>query len=133
MTCTVVTRLKKSHQEESTLLFAQGHATGERWAREDATARELRRLAAFCRDGDANHTEIISPLVASDSIYTRALDRFVEIIRPADSCDCGCDEFWDEVIGEDGDTESLHDPAYANGFAKGALDVWLSVAAEVMG
>ncbi len=105
----VIDRLKGSDKESRREQFAAGRTDGGEWAKSDAEASELRRLAAWADRNDVEET----------------IEFGESPMSPA--------EIGVMIAGEDADVayffgeEPNEDPAYLSGWVSGALEVWSKV------
>jgi hypothetical protein len=127
----VIERLRKTRPAPKPL--APSVDAGQRWAARQATVAELERLAAFEKEASDGPGESWENFFDDNSPdhggTTPAQSMAFRILGNTDPRDCrpeDAKEFWQRAIGGD------PPPAkFAMGFAKGALDVWNEVKAEI--
>lgn len=129
----VVDRLRDSKKRGDDEMSQSGFTAGAEWAKSSAEAAELKRLERF-HERIRRETKFDSDWWLTDdgeSAYSRAELLAFEILGSNDG-DCDRHEaasFWEQAIGPD--NGNLHEGAYLWGFAKGALDVWSKVEAQL--
>lgn len=115
----VVERLRASKRRTEDKLYQQGHEDGVRFARDQAEAVELERLAKLVAGLDwEQFFWRASPLTPGD-----------RLLWHMDSTKCenlDLTEIWEQIGGENGRDLSA-DKSYVRGFANGALLVWAEV------
>jgi hypothetical protein len=110
----VISRLKAAAEEESKEDYQRGHDSGERWAKEEATPKQLRRLAKWYVGNDIPGDDDGKAGVIHDAInpaYSLS-DEYMLI-------------FWEEEVGVM--VDEIEDYDFAKGFVEGVLEVWDSV------
>jgi hypothetical protein len=122
----VIARLKASEELEANEDYQEGLEAGREWARQIATAKELRRIAEYierCDAGtgnkvnwwDVDHPGWMAPFGATDNFDFKA--------RPSRDGDRDApDEFWQEALGDLADR--VNDADFFHGFGDGAVEVW---------
>jgi hypothetical protein len=123
----VIDRLKAAAEIEENEEYQAGREAGERWAKEDATPKQLQRLEAYVTNNDNNTIgwwEIDSPCWNAPF---GALDRFVFAVWTDRHEDRDAsDEFWEQALGDG--KERINDCDFFHGFGDGAADLWRKVA-----
>jgi hypothetical protein len=124
----VITRLRATAIKEGNETFEGGREFGQEWAKQQATAHELKRLQRAFERSDGCSGDWLD---ASGSAYTEA-DVFVWQIRPDDQGRVG-DDFFRHEAGLDADENRhlIEEFDFIHGFAAGALEVWNEVADKV--
>jgi len=114
----VVERLRASNQEDMNAQEKAGFAAGAKWAREKATAKQLKRLD----DPELRRNNWYIGTQPNESPF----ETFYNTIEPK-WADLGqkedCKWFWENVLGnEAGDL--IQDALFVIAFAEGAMSVW---------
>jgi hypothetical protein len=130
----VVKRLKAAAAEDHREDYEDGKAAGRAWAAETATPKELRRLAEYIEQAEAetgnrvewwdvDHPGWMAPFGAPDYL--------VFAVRPkrADERDAPA-EFWEQAL-EEADRGRVWDSDFLRGFGEGAAEVWSEVRGEL--
>jgi hypothetical protein len=133
----VIARLRATNDDNQDELYLKGKEDGETWAKEDATAAQLRRL-------DRLHASLINESRFDwNSFFTTSEPGVSRSVSVVDSLGCNilgvdplrdrdrADEFWESAVGEYLGNRDLEDDSYLKGFAEGALQVWWEVAAKI--
>jgi hypothetical protein len=119
----VIERLKASQESQATDDYKRGHFLGGEWAKTQAEAAGLKRLAACnesCSPIEWDQMFDTGPGPSTNS----AAERLAWVIRPDLEGDRDrTDAFWEKVAswGLDG---QLGESEFLKGFAEGALEVW---------
>ena len=115
----VIDRLRASAQQAEGEDHERGFAAGQEWAKSQATAAQLRRLAKAREPGtDWYFTD--------ESLSPPADVLFINIILDnLDNRDA--QDFWSDEVGED----VTITPCFVQGFAEGAMAVWERVVDEL--
>lgn len=120
----VIQRLRASKQESDAESYKDGFCVGEEWAKSAASALELKRLQR-CRDRSRDwtfETDERDAWGACEWLYFQ--------IHPENDHDRReAEGFWDEVL--DTNDDRRFEPAFLQGFANGALNVWCEAKSQV--
>jgi hypothetical protein len=128
----VIARLKASAELEDKDDFQAGFAAGERWAKQTARPKQLRRLEEYiegCAAGDIDWFDVGSPRWKAP---WGATGRFALAVLGLDGdvADRGAAEaFWRSALGTD--AERINDPDFFRGFGEGAEALWEAVRDEL--
>ena len=117
----VVERLRASKREAENSEYTSGHETGETWAKKEATARHLQRLAKWHNGIDNDQWREFSEWDSKEDV-ANAL--YYEIEPEMQGDDVSAKDFWDHYV----DVEGVD---YLRGFVEGALSVWEAVKKEL--
>lgn len=124
----VIQRLRASRQQFDDRDYSKGLEAGKEWAKSDAEAVELQRLAKLRETIDADARDSWQDWFETGGSRSAwgAWERFVFLIRPETDGDrSACGEFWEEVLGDD--VHMAGGAAWLRGFADGALEIWWEV------
>lgn len=131
----VVARLRASKHESDSQIYLDGKDAGEDWAKETASAAELKRLSRLREKLDHE------PQYGWEWFFDSSVNRGA--FSPADHLAfaiLGDDDdrdredstrFWETATGWDQYNSSLTDDQFLRGFAEGALEIWEQVAAKL--
>ena len=129
----VVARLRASNQAAETELYAQGKEFGTRWAKNMATAIELRRLDKFAerKYNDPDEEDMNSFLAPHDTDGSPA-DRLAwEILGDQGLGRNESTDFWHDATGMDQYKSDLSEPEFLRGFIDGAVEIWEAVESRI--
>jgi len=120
----VIQRLRASKLEDDSEIVAQGRHDGHAWAKDGATAAELKRLAKYMDRFEAALQGEQFTCGSESDAYCGA-ERFVFEIDPNAGNDrMVASDFWEGVTGEN----EYPDNEYVQAFAEGAMALWSEVA-----
>jgi hypothetical protein len=114
----VIARMKAADALERNESYQTGRETGECWAKNRATPKQLRNLAGDPGEG----APILGSMVHGEIATT--LWQEIHPRRETDSHTINC--FWEEAAGDNG-VESIEDQDFARGWMEGALAIWEKV------
>jgi hypothetical protein len=127
----VIVRLKAAAELEKNEGYQAGFQAGQAWAREAATPKQLRRIAAHidsCLTGSTDWWDVDSP---NWQAPFGATDRFAIAARPEARRDPRVlTDFWEQALGED-DAGRARDADFLRGFGEGVIEVWEVVKDEL--
>jgi hypothetical protein len=122
----VVERLRASQAKRENEQHQQGAKAGRAWAKEDAEAHQLERLASGPPEKSYEWAGWLG-------VYDNGQNAGVAKGLYQDICGRDADgdwrdvrEYWDRVLGDHG-SERIADHDFALGFIEGALEVWDAV------
>ncbi len=127
----VVARLKAAAELEGKEDYQAGFAAGERWAKKEATPKQLRRLAEYIDRFaterldwfDVDYPGWDAPWGATGFFALAVLGSNKDVAdRGEDEC------FWKRALGDNADR--AQDPDFFRGFGEGAASVWEKVQGE---
>ena len=122
----VIARLKAADEQDNNQDYLAGKAAGERWAKERARPKHLRRLANLSNRGSPGIT-------AYDEWDPYGWPSFLccTVTAWKDADREKIKSFWQEALGDDADR--LCDGHFAIGVCDGAREVWHQVKDQVEG
>jgi hypothetical protein len=119
----VIERLKAAAKIEENKEYQAGHKAGVRWAKANASPKELRRIADYIDGHQGDWADIDDSWNAPES--------FVFAMRPKWKADgIAADEFWEQALGDDG-AQQIKDEDFLRGFGEGAMEIWEMVSHEI--
>lgn len=122
-----VERLRSSKDRRADPQYARGLAAGQAWAKHQAAAIELQRLAqARARFSELDWMlQFVTTAMSGRPLEPNAL--LVHWLHPEFAGDeREAKQFWTTVLGRDAKT-IVQAPSFVHGFADGALSVWHAV------
>ena len=123
----VVDRLRASKLQGAAEAYVDGHALGDQWAKETASAEELERLEKSADEKDS--WDVLFGLSPDKYMHLGLAGSISEVITGQYDREVN-DDFWDMAVGEE-KMERLEDADFLRGFCDGALSFWESVSPEV--
>jgi len=130
----VIARLRASKQDEESEMYAAGKRLGEDWARNRASAAELRRLARLAdRFGNAEDWDGFFTVEPGHRDAFSTADRLAFIIlgNEDDHDRHDSTNFWASATGLDQYKSDLADLDFLEGFGEGAYEIWEAVEAQL--
>lgn len=130
----VIARLKAADELDRKEEYQAGRKAGERWAREDARPRQLRKLSGFVLFGELKslleefgRTPALAEFRRSDA---NAVSHYLfRAINPTEEHDVqSVRAFWTAALGDEAERSNrIEDQDFVRGFCDGAHDVWEKV------
>jgi hypothetical protein len=127
----IVKRLKAT-KDNDTEDYEDGKAAGQQWAAEEATAKELERIARYIRRMEAGQgsSHVAWWHVGAPQWRVSPTHEFAYAAQPKYKDDpSAADDFWQAALGDD--AERIEDPDFFHGFGDGVVEVWNEVQADL--
>jgi hypothetical protein len=123
----VIARLRESEKDEFSDDEKRGRAAGDKWARNDASVGELRRIARFIYDHDVSdlHRFFYPFPEASRPIGEKLA--YIILGPYSDGDRDSAMLFWFTALGLASDDDEIDDGDYMHGFAYAAFALWRNV------
>ena len=123
----VIARLKAAAELEANEEYQAGHEAGQRWAKEDATPKQLHRLTDHIESsrGSVSWWEIDYPGWNAPWGATGYFALTVMGLDARNASRGDDEEFWERALGDE--AERILDADFFHGFGDGAAEVWAQV------
>ena len=118
--CDVIQRLRASKIEEDSAMTNEGRKAGYAWAKNHASAVQLRRLQELFDSSDQPETLFVTQ---GTSAYCGAETLAFSVEPETEGDRTAARDFWEPIL----DGRELPEDRFVQGFAEGALALWNEV------
>jgi hypothetical protein len=119
----VVARLKAAAELEDKEEYQAGLEAGRTWAKEDATPKQLRRIADYVEKSDRSYDFCWYDSSLNWNAPFGPLDHFAFVAWPDRKDDrSAADDFFEQALGDD--AHRVQDDDFLHGFGDGVVEIW---------